>query len=323
MSEPIEVGNKKPRKRIVVTRLETTYYFDFPIFNNSDINIYINEVLQTQGYVITTQPNIVGGNVTFTTPPNIGDIITIYRNLPLKRTTNFKEIGPFMSSKVNYEFDYMLGCIEQVEETISRTVTFPPYAPTQLNANLPLPEAGKAIIWNEKENNLQNSAFKLQDLDQHISDTLNASKENLEILAQNQEYLEEVRTTKEELTNIKPYVDNSLDSKANVDADNFSQQGLENIFDFDAPDYTRGTNINFPFNPPSKGYLYLAYNGGTSNIYIYVNINGMDQYMGICSHDGNHGHNDCLYKVKKGDKIVKESSNGAYIAKFFPMRGDL
>lgn len=259
MSDSIEVGNIKPRKRIIADGIETVYYFDFFIFNIQDLNIYINDILLTNGYSVTLKPDIKGGSIIFATPPQAGTIITVFRNLPLKRTTNFKEVGPFMSSKVNYEFDYQLACIEQLEETISRTVTFPPYAPTQLNVSLPLPQAGKAIIWSEQENSLQNSAFKLQELDKHILDTLHASETNLKILAQNQEYLTEIRTTKEELSDIKPYIDEQVISKANSMADNFTIQGKETIINFGIPDYLSALLINnTSFTAPKNGYIYIA-----------------------------------------------------------------
>ena len=84
--------------------------------------------------------------------------------MDLKRTTDFKEGGPFRSSVVNTEFDYQLACLEQLEDSIGRTVTFPQYAPMNLNINLPMPDAGKSIIWNESENSLINSSYKVDDV---------------------------------------------------------------------------------------------------------------------------------------------------------------
>lgn len=176
MSETIENGNTKPRIRIVADGIQASYYFSFPIFSVQDVMVYLDNILQTSGYTIERISGVNGGTVIFAEPPAKDTVITFIRSLELKRTTNFKEVGPFMSSKVNYEFDYQLACMEQLEELIGRTVTFPPYAPSRLNVSLPMPEAGKAIVWSNGEDSLQNSSFRLQDLEQSIADTLNAEE---------------------------------------------------------------------------------------------------------------------------------------------------
>lgn len=162
MSETLEIGCTKPRIRYEGDGITTEFNFNFTIFDESNIDVYIDEILLSDGY--TVQKEEQGGKVIFTTAPAIGLIITIYRNLELKRTTNFQEVGPFRTSKVNLEFDYQLACMEQLQDLISRTVTFPPYAPTQLNVALPMPVPGKAIIWNEEGNSLQNSTIEIEKL---------------------------------------------------------------------------------------------------------------------------------------------------------------
>ena len=129
----------------------------------------------TEGYSVSRETQ--GGRVIFDKAPAAGTIITLYRSLELKRTTNFQEVGPFRTSKVNLEFDYQLACMEQLQDTISRTVTFPPYAPTQLNVALPMPVPGKAIIWNAEGNSLQNSTIEIEKLTTCYDDVLKKAQE--------------------------------------------------------------------------------------------------------------------------------------------------
>lgn len=319
MSNQIEVGNIKPRKRIISDGIQTVYYFDFTIFNVQDLNIYFNNILQVQGYSIILKPDIKGGSIIFTTAPKTGVIITIFRNLPLKRTTNFKEVGPFMSSKVNYEFDYQLACIEQVEETISRTVTFPPYAPTQLNVTLPLPQAGKAIIWGEEENSLENSAFKLQDLDKHILDTLNASETNLKILAQNQEYLTEIRTTKEDLSDIKPYIDNHLDEKLNIDTFNLTIEGKQNIVNIGLPDYSKGISKPWGIEHTAEVSGYVFWQATSNNTTpVEATVNGTK--IPVCN-IANAGVLSGNFPITKNEKWKVYGGNANYLIIFYPFKG--
>lgn len=170
MSETLEIGSVKPRIRYEGDGTTTEFSFAFTIFDETDVDVYADDALLTEGYSVSRETQ--GGRVIFDKAPAAGTIITLYRSLELKRTTNFQEVGPFRTSKVNLEFDYQLACMEQLQDTISRTVTFPPYAPTQLNVALPMPVPGKAIIWNAEGNSLQNSTIEIEKLTTCYDDVL-------------------------------------------------------------------------------------------------------------------------------------------------------
>lgn len=187
MSETLEIGSTKPRIRYEGDGSTKEFNFSFAIFEESNIDVYADEILLSDGY--TVQKEEQGGKVIFNTAPASGIIITIYRNLELKRTTNFQEVGPFRTSKVNLEFDYQLACMEQLQDSVSRSITFPPYAPTQLNVDLPLPVPGKAIIWNAAGDRLQNSSIEIEELTHYYSDIL--------------QRLEEIKALKDQTTEIR------------------------------------------------------------------------------------------------------------------------
>lgn len=175
MSETLEIGSIKPRIRYTGDGETTEFSFGFTIFSTDDIDVYIDDLLLTSGYLVNKEAK--GGIVVFDTAPTKNKIITIYRNLEFKRTTNFQEVGPFRTSKVNLEFDYQLACMEQLQDTINRTVTFPPYTSTQLDVFLPFPQPGKAIVWNEDGTSLKNSVIEIEKLAQCYVDILQKAKE--------------------------------------------------------------------------------------------------------------------------------------------------
>lgn len=320
MSNPQDAGNVKPRLRLIADGTQTEYYFHFPVFSPEDIKVYLDKTLLENGYSVTpnSASDINGGTITFDTPPTEGTIITLYRHIPFKRTTNFKEVGPFMSSKVNYEFDYQLACMEQLEELIGRTVTFPPTSPTQMDVNLPMPEAGKAIVWNDDENELQNSSFKLNDLEKNIIQVFEASENNTHILEQVQTHLEEIRNTKEELETIRPEIEEKIASKADSNGTNLTTEAKTTIVELGIPDYTRGYSITTPFTATEPGLVNIQ--GGAIGTSINVTINNVRVVIEELPTVSVTRTRDVW--VGTGD-VVTWSGTGSFNPKytFFPLKG--
>ena len=183
MPETVETGSLKPRIQFIADGKQKEFQFFFPIYEAENVKVYLEENIQHEGYSLQKIPNIQGGIIIFNEPPKNGTLITIFRSLPLKRTTDFKEGGPFRSSQVNHEFDYQLSCLEQVEDSIGRTVTFPPYAPTNLNINLPMPDAGKSIIWSDNEQSLINSQYAVDNIVNQSQDYCRQTTEHLQTVS--------------------------------------------------------------------------------------------------------------------------------------------
>lgn len=196
----IEAGNLKPRIQFTADGSQKEFQFFFKVYEPENVKVYIEDVEQDSGYNLSIHDDIQGGIVTFDQPPESGKLVTIYRELELKRTTNFKEGGPFRSSNVNAEFDYQLSCLEQLEDSIGRTVTFPQYAPTNLNINLPMPDAGKSIIWSNNEDCLVNSDFQFDNVVNLSSQYCSQTKEYLN---QVQDFHSLVATNLENVQNLK------------------------------------------------------------------------------------------------------------------------
>ena len=167
MSNHIKIQGTSPRIQYVADGKLNAYEFPFVIFNPSDINVYFNDKVQdSASYTVTMSQNTEGGEVSFETAPASGTIITIVRNLAIKRTSTFQEGGALRAKVLNNEFDYQMACQQQIADSLNRSMVLPPYAvDTDVDLTLPTPSAGKAIVWNSDGTNLENSAVKINELE--------------------------------------------------------------------------------------------------------------------------------------------------------------
>ncbi len=140
------------------------FNFNFQIFEAGDLDVYLDETLTDSGYNVTINENSYGGKVVFAEPPSNGTRITIIRNLEIKRTSDFQEGGAFRAKVINHELDYQVATLEQLDEKIGRSMIYPPYAQEGVSTSLPLPSAGKALVWNQEASALTNSLINPDNL---------------------------------------------------------------------------------------------------------------------------------------------------------------
>lgn len=216
-----------PCVQFVSDGVNKEYNFTFEIFDINNIELYLGEEIQEKGFYIIRDKEVIGGKVIFDEAPKVGTIVTILRHLPIKRTTDFKEGGPFRASKINYEFDYQLGCIQQVAEKLSRVVCKPPYFLGNADLTLPFPDQGKAIIWNNEGTSLKNSDISIDEIhDTYIaaSKLFNDSKNALADIGKQAEkidiYAESIDNINEKMEIIESNIIPSLNKKAEVDFSN-------------------------------------------------------------------------------------------------------
>lgn len=146
------------------------FNFNFQIFEAGDIDVYLDETLTDTGYNVSVDENC-GGKVIFSQPPANGTRITIIRNLDIKRTSDFQEGGAFRAKVINHELDYQVATLQQLDEKINRSMVYPPYAQDGISTSLPLPSAGKALVWNQQATALINSSINVDNV---ISETFSA-----------------------------------------------------------------------------------------------------------------------------------------------------
>ena len=114
MTEHIKMPDVTPIVRYVANGTQDTFTYPFPIFASEDLSVYIDGAKQTSGFTINGAGNTAGGDVTFDTAPAMDTIITLARELPIERVTDFLEGGDFSAQSINNELDYLIAALQQV-----------------------------------------------------------------------------------------------------------------------------------------------------------------------------------------------------------------
>ena len=157
----ITISDNAPRVQITGTTSVGPHAYNFEIFADADLKVYINDTLKTltTHYTVAGAGESGGGSITFTggnAPSSSSDVITIQRDLAVSRTTDFATSGSFQIDSLNTEFDKLTAKVAQQEFNIRRA---PLLKATTVDANLdetfPDPVAHKGIKWNSSANALE------------------------------------------------------------------------------------------------------------------------------------------------------------------------
>ncbi len=160
VTEHIQIKNVRPRVQYIGDGAQKVFPYAFGIFDETNIKVYIDEQLQETGYTVTGVGNTTGGSVVFGTPPVADCRITIVRDLPIERVSDFQEGGELRAKVLNDELDYQTACMQQIAQDLNRSMVLPKYAKA-VNMELPAPQAGKAILWNADGTALENSVIPI------------------------------------------------------------------------------------------------------------------------------------------------------------------
>ncbi len=114
MPEHIKMPDVTPIVRYVGDGSDTGFSYPFPIFASEDLAVYIDGAKQSSGYTISGAGATAGGEITFDSAPINGAVITLARELPIERVTDYLEGGDFSAASINTELDYMIASLQQV-----------------------------------------------------------------------------------------------------------------------------------------------------------------------------------------------------------------
>ena len=308
----IKLHGVKPRIQYVADGTLTTYEFPFVIFTNADIQVYLNDILQTpETYTVSGVKNTNGGSITFMTPPTNGTIITITRDLSIERTTDFQEGGALRADTLNDEFDYQTACLQQVADSINRSMVLPPYATdTNVDLTLPTPSAGKAIVWNSDGTNLENSTVEVNALES----TLKGYKESAESAASTATEKATIATDK------AAEAVSTVSTKANKDMDNLSTTGKKAVAHLPMPsssylDLTLGSAGSTYFAPANGWYVIRKAASAAGQYWYFANESAGNLCYSITTHN-NDQTVEAFIPAKSGD-IIRANYNLGGSTTFF------
>ena len=160
----INLADNDPRNEYTVTdgNSQTVFTMDFEIFDNADLNVYVDGVLQTltTHYKISDVNNDANaghtsgtdGFVHFTsavTASGSDKKIVLTRSIALQRVTDFPSAGPFDIASLNTELDRVTAIQADLKDDIDRSLRLTDF---DLDATLTLPAVdtrkGKTLAFN-------------------------------------------------------------------------------------------------------------------------------------------------------------------------------
>jgi len=120
----ILINDNTARVQYTATSGQTVFAVPFEFFENSDLKVYRNSTLQTitTHYTLTGAGVTGGGNLTFVSGVTLNDIITIVRDIPIKRVTDFPLSGPFNITALNLQLDQLTAMIQEVNTLVTTRV---------------------------------------------------------------------------------------------------------------------------------------------------------------------------------------------------------
>lgn len=189
---PIEIEENDGFAQTICTGGEVDIDFDFPIFDESHI-----EVKRTRAGVLTTLVLGVGanqygvpvgsindedgGNIELVTPALAGDIYTLRLNPPIERVTDFQTAGDFFAIVLNEELDLQTQMIQCLRRDLNRAARLADDSTIE-SVLLPAPVDGRALLWDGTSGLLKNSSASIDILNEYAA-TLAAISAEIVIVA--------------------------------------------------------------------------------------------------------------------------------------------
>ena len=122
----------------------TVFTYPFKVLDIADIAVTVN------GVVTAFTASGIGdntGQVTISPAPVNASIVKISRNMVYQRTTDYQNNGALLENVLDDDLDNVVLMLQQLKYFADRAFAFGEIMPG-INMELPLPAAGKALIWN-------------------------------------------------------------------------------------------------------------------------------------------------------------------------------
>lgn len=153
----VPVNDNTPRKVYEAIPAQTVFPYDFFIFEETDLAVYIDGVLQTltDDYTISGENTEEGGNVTLVTGLTGGEIVLIEGAVAIERLTDLQQSGKFDPDDYNIEQDRNIVIMKQLYRDI---LLRPGFSKDTLVSGVTFedPEDGKVYYFDSAQNKFVN-----------------------------------------------------------------------------------------------------------------------------------------------------------------------
>lgn len=150
------VSAQTPVNRSTGNGVTTVFPYQFKIISSADIEVTVDDVVQTLNvdYTVSGAGVDAGGNVTMTTAPANLTTVVRRRNMALVRTTDYQDQGTLPAATLDSDIDATVLMVQQLDERLDRTFSLP--ASFSGDSTLPAPQAGYLLGWDATAENLTN-----------------------------------------------------------------------------------------------------------------------------------------------------------------------
>lgn len=140
------------------------FSFPFKVFAATDLlvtRLDLDELETTLSYPTDFSVDGVGdgagGELTLADELLTGETLTIRRVRPLKQETDIRNQGPYFPELHEDSFDHLVMIAQQLTHDVSRTLRLSETTDADVDTTLPVPAAGKAIVWNGDASGFDNA----------------------------------------------------------------------------------------------------------------------------------------------------------------------
>lgn len=153
------------KQQFAATAGQTVFDFNFAIFNDTDLRVYLTPNGQTAddtadlltlstNYTVTIDGTI-GGTVTLLSGASIGDTVTLLRSLPINRETDYVTNGDLYADTLDADQDYQTYLVVDGYTQLNRALKVPESL-ANVSLDLPSPSSDTYIKWNATADALEN-----------------------------------------------------------------------------------------------------------------------------------------------------------------------
>lgn len=149
----IDLSDNNPRVEYSVAQgvTQTSFTIPFEFFDDSDVNIYVDGTLKTEGvdYTLTGGDGSTGSAALSVTGATGGSTVIIVRRIALERVTDFTAGADINRAALNQQLDSLVAIAADLDDRIDRSIHLPDEDPTDITFELPVQSlrAGKYLAF--------------------------------------------------------------------------------------------------------------------------------------------------------------------------------
>jgi len=160
----IIISDTEPRVQYTATASQTSFTVPFEFFANADLKVYNGTTLLSYAaspstaseYSVSGAGQTGGGSITLGgSGATLNDIITIYRDLAIERSTDFPTSGAFQIDSLNTELDKIISMCQQLERDLKYSPRAAATTANTYNITFPNLAANKVLSVNSAGNGLE------------------------------------------------------------------------------------------------------------------------------------------------------------------------